>query len=205
MTNEKWSVTEHIIVDFLNQHPSPTSDDWKQLTDRFPMHANAIADAAMVHSAGDAADAYGEIFEVDDELANRTISNALNKIHQTASANLDKARSKVESIKKPADRKQTAILVGIGPYPSLLNGILSGRTRVPSKVLDALADMVKVPRLALVELFRRNFEGHPIPSFKGGGRKPEISTRPATWKEAVNGLNLSKEETTRLLELERED
>lgn len=205
MTNTNRAEAERLIIDFLNQHASPATKDWKQLLDRFPQHAAAIADAAMVRAAGDAADASAEPYELDAELANRTVSKALSKVHQTPSWNLEVAKTKVASIQKPAARKQTAIEVGIGPYPALLNGVLSGRTKAPSKVLGALAAQFEVPRLALAELFRRCFEESVVPAFKGGNNKPQVAAEPVSWEEAVRGLNLSEEETTRLLKLGEED
>lgn len=204
MSKRHRSEAEQVIIDFLNQHPSPSTQDWKQLIERFPQHACAIADAAMVRAAGDAADASNEPYELDEEVANRTISKALSKIHQT-SPNLANAKNKVDAIDKPAERRETAIAVGIGPHISLLNGILSGRTRAPSKVLDALAAKLEVSRLALLEVFRRNFQQTVVPAFKGSGTKPKLAAAPVSWEEAVRGLNLPEEETTRLLELGRED
>ena len=205
MINKDWAEAEKLIVDFLNQHPNPSTKDWKLFIERFPQHAKAIADAAMVRAAGDVADATSEPYELDEEMANRTVSKALSKIHQMTSLNLAKAKEKVESIQKPAERKQTAIAVGIGPHPALINGILSGRTKAPSKVLDALTAMLDVPRLALAELLRRKFEESAVPAYKGGGQKPNLSIDPVSWQEAVRSLKLSEEETERLLKLERED
>lgn len=205
MTNKNCSEAEQLIVEFLNQHPSPTTQDWKKFIERFPQHAIVIADAAMVRAVGDAADAAAEPYELDIELANRTASKALNKIHQTTNLNLAKAKHVVDSIKKPAVRRQTAIAVGIGSHLTLLNGVLSGRTRAPSRVLDALAAMFDVPKLALVELFRRQFEESVVPAFKGGRNKPKLAAEPVPWEEAVRGLKLPEEETTRLLNLEREN
>ncbi len=205
MIHNKSSKAEELIVDFLNQHPTPTTEDWKRLIERFPQHAGAIADAAIVREAGDAADVAAEPYEFDEELATRTVSKALNKIHQTTNLNLTKAKNKVDAIRKPAQRKQAAIAVGIGPYPTLLNGILSGRTKAPSRVLDALATIFDVPRLALVELFRQQFDESAVPAFKGRGSKPKLASEPVSWEDAIRGLDLPEKETTRLLELRRED
>ena len=205
MINKNLLEAEKLIVDFLNQHPRPTTQDWKQFIERFPQHARAIADAAMVRAAGDAADAVAKPYELDEELANRTVSKALSKIHQTTNLNLAKAKKKIESIQKPAERKQAAIAVGIGPYPTLLNGVLWGRTKAPSRVLDALTAMFDVPRLTLIELFRRHFEESAVPAFKGGSSKPKLAVEPVSWEEAVRGLDLPEEETERLLKLGRED
>lgn len=205
MTNTNHAEAERLIVDFLNQHANPSTKDWKTLLERFPQHAAAITNAAIVRSVGDAADASAEQYELDTELANRTVSKALNKLRLMPSLNLEAAKKKVASIKKPAARKQTAIEVGIGPYPMLLNGVLSGRTKAPFKVLGALAAMFEVPRLALNEVFRQSFEESVVPAFKGGDSKPQVAAKPVSWEEAVRGLKLSDEETTRLLKLREED
>lgn len=205
MNNNNCSEAERLIVDFLNQHPSPTTQDWKQLLERFPQHANAIADAAMVRTAGDAADALDGSYELDTELANRTVSKALNKVHQRTSRTLELVKGKVDSIQRPATRRQTAIDVGIGPNPTLINGILSGRITGPPKVLEALAAMFDVPRQALVEFLRRCFEESTVPAYKGGDNKPQVYSEPASWEEAVRGLRLSEEETIRLLRMGEED
>lgn len=205
MTYTNRAEAERLIADFLNQHADPTTEEWKTLLERLPQHAAAIANAAIVRAAGDAADASAEPYELDTELANRTVSKALSKIHQTPSWNLELAKNKVASIQKPAARKQTAIEVGIGPYPMLLNGVLSGRTKAPSKVLGALATLFEVPRLALNEVFRRSFEESVVPAFKGGGSKPRVAAEQVSWEDAVRGLKLSNEETTRLLKLTEED
>lgn len=204
MTNTIRSKAEHLIIDFLSKHPNPTTLDWKQFIERFPEHAGAIADAAIVRAAGDAAAAAAEPCELDAELANRTVSKVLSMVHQMSSHNLELAKEKVASIKKPAIRTQTAIDVGIGPYPMLLNGILSGRTKAPSKVLEALATLFDVPRLALLELFRRSFEESVVPAFKGGDSKPQVATEPVSWEVAVKGQKLSEKETRRLLKLGEE-
>ncbi|MBE2259287.1 MAG: hypothetical protein IAE88_10550 [Rhodobacteraceae bacterium] len=205
MTNTNHGEAERLIIDFLNQHANPTTKNWKMLLERFPQHATAIADAAIVRAAGDAMDESAEPYELDTELANRTVSKALSKIHQTPSWNLEAAKRKASSIQKPADRRQTASDVGIGPYPTLLNGILSGRTKAPSKVLGALAALFEVPRLALVEVLRRCFEDSVVPAFKGGDNKPQVAAEPVSWEHAVRSLELSEEETTRLLQLAEED
>jgi len=205
MTTIKRTETEHLITDFLNNHLNPTTLDWKQFIERFPQHAAAIADAAIVRAAGDAAEGSDEAYELDVELANRTLSKALSKVHQTHSANLELAKKKIACIKKPATRRQTAIDVGIGPYPMLINGILSGRIKGPSKVLEALAARLDVPRVALTEFFRRCFEESAVPAFKGGDSKPKVAVKPVSWNEAVRGLELSEEETIRLLKLGEEE
>ncbi len=205
MTTIKRREVEHLITNFLNKQPNPKTPDWKQLIELFPQHAIAIADAAIVRAAGDAADGSDEPYELDVELANRTLSKALSKVHQAHSSNLELAKKKVACIQKPATRRQMAIEVGIGPYPSLINGILSGRIKGPSKVLEALAARLDVPRVSLIEFFRQCFEGSAVPAFKGGDSKPKVAIKPVPWKEAVRGLELSEEETIRLIKLGEEE
>lgn len=190
--------TEHLIAQFLTERDHPTTEDWKALVDQYPQHASAIADAAMVRAAGDAADAADDPFVFDVELANRTVSKALNRVHQMPSRNLEIAQHQMNSLKGVA-RKEAAEKLGIGPYPALLNGVLSGRTQAPVKLLQELAAFFDVQMTALAELFRRNFAATPVPAFKAGNSKPQVAAEPASWEDAVRALKLSSEETSRLL------
>jgi len=196
---------ERLIVEFLDEHDKPTAEDWKRLTEQYPQHAAAFVDAALVRAVGDAADASAEEYTFDEALANKTVSRALSKAHQLPSANLEAATKKVATIQGPSARRETAIAVGIGPYPALLNGVLAGRTRAPRKVLDGLEQLLDVPAMALHELFARLFAASTVPAFKSGDAKPLVAAEPATWAEAVRGLGLSAEETQRLLKLAEED
>lgn len=193
---------EQLICEFLEVHDEPTSADWKRLADQHPEHASAFVDAALVRAAGDAADASEQAYTVDLALATKTVSRALNKAHQLPSINLEQATAKVAGIQGPAARREMANAVGIGPYPPLLNGVLAGRTAAPRKVLDALAVLMEVPASALREVFARAFLASAVPAFKAGTGKPHISGEPAKWEDAVRGLALSPEETTRLLALD---
>jgi hypothetical protein len=205
MTATNRDQAERLIVEFLNEHDKPTMADWKRLADQHPEHAAAFVDAALVRAAGDAADASDEEYNLDPKLATQTVSKALSKAHQTPSVNLEVAAAKVAGIQGPIARKETAISVGIGPYPPLLNGVLAGRTRAPRKVLEALAALLAVPAMALRELFARTFAASAVPAHKAGDSKPMVSTEPATWEVAVRGLSLPPEETARLLKLGDED
>ena len=195
---------DSLIAQFLNEHDHPTPDDWNALLNRFPEHASEIADAAMVRTAGDTADASDEEYMLNAELANRTVSKALMRIHQSPSPNLVTAQQKVNSLKGAA-RKEAEEKIGVGPYASLLNGVLSGRTKPPGKLLGALSAFFEVPATALAEVFRRSFAATPVPSFKAGGAKPKIAAEPSTWEEAVREQRLSVEETARLLKFSDEE
>src|SRR5262245_57250194 len=130
---------ERLIVEFLAMHDEPTAADWKRLADQHPEHASAFVDAALIRAAGDAAEASAEEYVLDEALATKTVSHALNKVNQLSSPTLDAASNKLASIQTPAARRELAQAIGIGPYPSLLNGVLVGRTRAPVKLLNALA------------------------------------------------------------------
>ena len=196
---------ERLIVAFLNEHDKPTVADWKRLINQHPEHASAFVDAALVRAAGDAADASDQEYELNPKVATQTVSKALSKAHQMPSVNLEGAAAKVAAIQGPVARKETAVAVGIGPYPPLLNGVLAGRTRAPRKVLEALAELLSVPAMALREFFARTFAASAVPAHKAGYSKPIVSTEPATWEAAVRGLSLPPEETARLLKLGDED
>lgn len=198
MTDINKDEAERLIAQFLNEHDLPTTENWKALVAQYPQYASDIADAAMVRAAGDAADASEEDYAFDAALSNRTVSKVLNRIHRGSSPSLEAAQQKVNSLRGAA-RRETAELVGIGPYPSLLNGVLSGRTKPPSKLLDALSAFFEVPATALLEVFRRSFATTPVPEFKAGDTKPKIATEPSTWEKAVREQELSAEEIARLL------
>lgn len=193
---------ERLIVAFLDEHEEPTMEDWKRFADMYPEHAVAIADAALVRAAGDAGDASATEYRFIEELANKTVSRALNKAHQMPSPNLEAVSKKIAAIQGPTARKETAIAVGIGPYPALLNGVLAGRTKAARRVLAALADLLDVPATALSEFFARTFAASAVPVFKATLQKPEVPTEPASWEQAVRGLRLPPEETKRLLKLD---
>ena len=195
---------ERLIVAFLDKHGEPTLEDWKRLADNYPEHAAAIADGALVRAAGDAADASATEHRFSEELANKTVSRALNKAHQMPSTNLQAVSEKIAVIQGPTARKDMAVAVGIGPYSSLLNGVLAGRTKAARKVLGALADRLDVPATALREFFARTFAASAVPVFKATLQKPQVPTEPASWEQAVRGLKLSPEETKRLLKLDED-
>ena len=205
MNQTKQDEAKTIVAAFLDEHHNPTTDDWKGLMDRYPQHASAFVDAALIRRIGDEAEASGEEYVLDEELANRTVSRALSKAQSTPGSNLDAALRQVESIRGPVARRNAAVAVGIGPRPSLLNGVLSGRTSAPLRLLRALEKLLEVPAMAIQEVLRRAFVTSVVPAHKAGVSKPKVSVEPASWEEAVRALKLPAEETARLLKFAEKD
>lgn len=205
MTRMNQDEAEALIQAFLETHVAPTAADWKRLTDTHPEHADEFVDAALIRAAGDAADALSEPYQLDNELANKTVSNALNMLHRSQSMALNAVAAKVAAVKTPSARKELAIKVGIGPHVSLLSGVLVGRTSAPGRLLAALAAALEAPVLALREYSARTFELSALPSYKSTEGKPSIPIQPASWEEAVRGLNLDAAETERLLRFSEDD
>jgi len=54
----------------------------------------------------------------------------------------------------------------------------------------------------LTECFRRTAATATVPAFKAETGKPGLSAQPVSWAEAVKSLNLSEQETQRLLQLQ---
>ena len=203
MTNRSNDAAVRLIEDFLVDNPSPQTSDWKRLIDAHPQHAAAIADAAFAHGGADEAAAGSTSLPFNDGLFNATISRVLNLVHTTPSPLLEQAQKKVAEIQGPAAR-QVAVEIGIGPYASLLSGVLVGRTLAPMRILAALGKRLDVPVAALSELFRRSFATLELPAFKSPDGQPCLMTEPSTWEQAVKAMNLSAEETERLLSLSDE-
>jgi hypothetical protein len=199
MTATNRTDAERLIVEFLDTTDNPTPDEWRALADKHPKFASAFVDAALVRAIGDAADSSTVPYRLDAELATRLVSKGLSKLHQTSSAQLELAQQRVKAVKTPAQRRELSATVGIGEHVSLLAGILVGRTLVPRKLLKTISDTLDVPGIALREAFARFFDSTPLPAHKGGKDKPMVAAVPATWEEAVRGLNLDPKETARLL------
>jgi hypothetical protein len=163
------------------------------------MHAADIADAAMVRAAGDIAENSDEEYVFDSELASRTVSRALDRLHRSPSATLHTTQEKVNALKGPAAKKEAAIAVGIGTHLSLFNGVLAGRVKAPSKILEAMSSFFDAPAIVLAEVFRRNFAATPVPHFKAADIKPQIAAEPSKWEDAVRELKPTADELERLL------
>ena len=203
MTNRYEDEAARLVDDFLFENPNPQTSDWKRLIDAHPQLAGAIADAALAHSGTDEAAEGGNPLPFNDALFNATISRVLNLVHQTPSPILEAAQRKVAEIQGPA-AKHVAVEIGIGPYASLLSGVLVGRTLAPIRILAALGRRLDVPSVALSELFRQTFAMSEVPAFKSPDGQPRLLTQPRTWEQSVRAMNLSPEETERLLQLSDE-
>lgn len=193
-----------LIEEFLETHERPSLDDWKALADKHPHHAAAIADAAAIRAAGDAAEAKDEPYAFDPALATRTVSKALAMAY-ARNAQIDNVERKLaQALPGPAQRRDLAAAVGLGGQISLLNGVLSGRTRPARQVLRALARQLQVAESALLEVFSRAFAAAPLPANKALRGKPTVQLQPVSWELAVRSLGLGDEETAAMLRLDNE-
>jgi hypothetical protein len=204
MSNRTESEIDRLVDEFLQGNPQPKLSDWKSLIDQYPQWADAIADAAMIRAGYRQFQDKQVPSTVTDQVFNASISEVLNLVHQTPSASLLCAKERVEAIQGPSV-KAVAEKIGVGPYPSLLNGVLVGRTIAPSRILAALEAHLQVPVAALVELFRRTFAETEVPAYKASGVKPRVPLRPSTWDDAVRAMKLPPRETARLLKLGEQD
>lgn len=190
---------ERLIVQFLDEHGEPTREDWKRLIDAHPEHARNFLDAALIREVGSAVRENEEV-EVDPLIQSTTLSYALNRVHQLSAPVLEAAQSAVDSVKGPAERRSLADKLGLGAkHVVLVNGLLAGRTTAPTKVLRLLSEALGVETMALREVFSRAFMSAALPPYKSTSGKPNVPLEPATWEQAVRGLQTSKEETARLL------
>jgi transcriptional regulator with XRE-family HTH domain len=204
MTTPMSQEVDRLISEFLEVHEHPSMDAWKALADRHPRHAAAIADAAAIRAAGDAAEALEEPYEFDPALATRTVSKALAMVY-ARTASIDDAQRKVaQALPGPAERRELAMAVGLGTQISLLNGVLSGRTRPARQVLRSLARWLEVAEATLLEVFAIAFAADRIPANKALHGKPVVQLHPVSWEQAVRSLGLSDEETAALLRLDDE-
>lgn len=195
---------DHLIGEFLEIHEHPSLSDWKALADRHPRHAAAIADAAAIRAAGDAGEGQKEPYEFDPALATRTVSKALTMAY-ARNASLNEAQRKVaQALPGPAERRSLAMAVGLGERISLLNGVLSGRTRPARQVLRSLAQRLQVAEAALLEVFALAFAAERVPANKASQGKPVVQLQPVSWEQHVRSLGLSDEETAALLLLDDE-
>lgn len=204
MNNPMSQEIDRLISAFFETHEHPSMNDWKALADRHPQHAATIADAAAIRAAADAAEARDEPYEFDPVLATRTVSKALAMAY-ARSAGIDDAQRKLaQALPGPAERRELAVVVELGSQISLLNGVLSGRTRPARQVLRSLARRLQVAESALLEVFARAFAADPIPANKALRGKPVVQLQPVNWEQAVRSLGLSDEETAALLRLDGE-
>ncbi|GEM_PF-2259659 len=195
---------DRLISEFLEAYEHPSTQDWKVLADRYPQHAAAIADAAAIRAAGDAAEARDLPYEFDPALATRTVSKALAMAY-ARNTSVNEAQHKLaQALPGPAERRELAVAVGLGEQISLLNGVLSGRTWPARSVLRSLARWLQVAEAALLEAFARAFAADPLPANKALRGKPMVQLQPVSWEQAVRSLGLGDEETAALLRLDDE-
>src|SRR5882672_10048145 len=126
MNKRDMDKVDRLIEEFLIGNPQPKTADWKRLIEQYPQHAGAIADAALINHSFIESQEDGSTGAFDETLFNATISYVLNLVHQTPSASLKEAKERVAAIQGPSVKK-VAEDIGIGPYASLLNGVLVGR------------------------------------------------------------------------------
>ena len=203
MKDAKRDEADRLIEQFLEERVQPTKQEWKALVDRHPEHASAFIAAALARESGDVREAESA-YELDQGLADTTVSMVLNLVSQAPSRTLQATQQLVEEFKgKRAG--ELAEQVGIGrSYASLMSGVLAGRTEAPARVVSALQGLWSVHSAALLESFRRSFEGRHVPAFKSQ-QKPDLAPQPESWEAAVRSLKVSPAETGRLLKLAEAD
>lgn len=196
---------DRIVADFIGRNPSATVADWKRLIEANPRYAAKLADASALHLGDSTADDEEETpsgVQIDEALFSKTLSGAINMLHCVPPAMVEAAEKKVAEVKGPAVRK-LATDIGLGPYASLLSGVLVGRVAAPRRILKGLERALGVPMAAMQEVFRRSQLESAVPAWKSHVT-PEVSTRQSSWEEAVSELSLSEEERARLLAFAKE-
>lgn len=108
---------------------------------------------------------------------------------------------KIAVYRGPAART-LAPQVGLGSYAQLLSGVLAGSIRSPRRVLTKLSEVLQESEIALSEFFRSSFVGRLVPAFKADNGKPQVSTAPTSWEDAVRSLKLPADQTMALLQLD---
>lgn len=197
MTNSIKIEAMTIVENYLMDNPNPSNQDWKSLINTHPEFAKEIAEAAVFQSSFD--DAINEEDMVFDQASyDATISRVLNLVHKASSPAILEANQKLEAIKGP-QIKSISVGIGIGSNPSLLNGVLAGRIIPPNKVLVSISNYLELSTALLTQIFQTKSEQLAVPSFKSSENKPELRIKPKQWEEAVRELELSHDETTRLL------
>jgi hypothetical protein len=205
MTATNRGDAERLIVQLLDEHGEPTRTDWKRLIDAYPEHVRYFLEAALIRDVGASVHEDEEV-EVDAAAQTKTLSYALNKVHQVGAPAFVAAQAAIDAIKNPLERRSLANRLGIGSeHVVLVNGVLAGRTKAPPKVLRLLAEVFDVEMMALKEVCARTFLATAVPPYKLPNGKPNIPLEPATWQQAVRQLQVSKEETARLLAFAEEE
>ena len=114
-------------------------------------------------------------------------------------AEIDK---KIATYRGPAVRR-LAPQVGLGTHAQLLSGVLAGSIRAPRQVMAKLSEVLQESELALSGFFNSSFAVRVLPAFKADNGKPQVSTAPTSWEDAVRSLNLPAEQAKALLQLDK--
>lgn len=204
MTDSDNNDAARLIREFMAGNETPITDDWKKLIDANPLHAGAIADAAIQYGGIQLFQEGRRSASEIDTTFRSTIDDVLDTVHRTPSTLLLDTKAKVDATLGPKCRKLAAD-VGIGPYAALLNGVLVGRIVAPISILRALSQQFESSVAVLSEVFARNFSESELPAFKSTEGQPHVETRPQSWEQSVRAMQLSTDEEDRLLRFLTQD
>lgn len=109
---------------------------------------------------------------------------------------------KIATYRGPGARR-LAPQVGLGTHVQLLSGVLVGSIRAPRQVMAKLSEVLQESELALSGFFNSSFAARVLPAFKAENGKPQVSTAPTSWEDAVRSLNLPAEQARALLQLDQ--
>jgi hypothetical protein len=138
---------------------------------------------------------------------NNSTSAAPNSGQATAlldhhSIELDETLSIINSWQRPKRARELSERTGLRGHRELMCQVLQGETTPPPVVIGAISTHIQVPIELLVAGFASNYQSRSVPKFKATHGKPQLTTRPQSWSEAVKALNLSADEEKALLALE---
>ena len=188
-----------LIEEFLAANSQPTSEQWKALAMANPKYAVQIADAALFLSPLETEDHTETPF--DTELFNATRSAMLSAV-EASTAPVEAAKAALRQCRGPAARSY-ARQIGLGEHVDLFNQMVSGEALAPYVVMKRLAAELHVRLAAMKEVFSLNFHNRQVQSFKADG-KPNMSSAPTSWENAVRAAGITGAEASRLLDLEQE-
>ncbi|MFV1849125.1 MAG: hypothetical protein ACMZ66_00225 [Thalassospira sp.] len=187
---------EHIFRSFLDDHPDPSSEDWRALLQRYPEYTEDIVHRAISHGS--------RLESERRQIGARTLTFAQNLLQSQPSPVLEAVDAQLTAVKGPQVR-DIARQIGLGEHVNLLNGVLVGRTQAPVRVLSALETYFDAPAMVLRAVFEQRFAASVVPAFKATREQPQVTVEPTSWVDAVHSLELSTEETTRLLQMAEDD
>jgi hypothetical protein len=195
--NESNLDADTVIAAFLQNTPRPTTEEWKKLIAQYPQFARDIADAALIQKACKLLDETDLEHPVNAEVFANTVSRAINLLHSTPSPVLADVQQKIAAVQGPAIRNLCKEL-GVGHAP-LINGILVGAIKAPSRLLARLGELLDAPLAALSEAFAQSFASKHLPAYKSESGKPSVPIEPMSWEEAVRAAKLPDSEAKTLL------